>query len=59
MLEYLGKSWGIERAKELAAEHAKQAVEAINALPLSDNEEVLISRRALVELTQRVITRTH
>ncbi|XP_077221108.1 solanesyl-diphosphate synthase 1, mitochondrial-like isoform X2 [Tasmannia lanceolata] len=57
-LEYLGKSRGIERTRELAAQHAHLAVEAIDALPESDDEDVLISRRALVDLTQRVITRT-
>ncbi|XP_008787643.1 solanesyl-diphosphate synthase 1, mitochondrial-like isoform X1 [Phoenix dactylifera] len=57
-LDYLGKSRGIERTRELAAEHANRAVEAIDALPESDDEDVLISRRALVDLTHRVITRT-
>ncbi|RWW71750.1 hypothetical protein BHE74_00020487 [Ensete ventricosum] len=57
-LEYLGKSQGIERTRELAAEHANYAAEAIEALPESDDEDVLVSRRALVDLTHRVITRT-
>ncbi|XP_020260577.1 solanesyl-diphosphate synthase 1, mitochondrial-like isoform X2 [Asparagus officinalis] len=57
-LDYLGKSRGIERAKELAAEHANRAIEAINSLPKTDTDEVLISRRALIDLTQRVVTRT-
>lgn len=57
-LGYVGKSQGIERTRELAAEHANRAVEAIDALPESDDEDVLISRRALVDLTQRVIKRT-
>ncbi|XP_077253830.1 solanesyl diphosphate synthase 3, chloroplastic/mitochondrial-like isoform X2 [Tasmannia lanceolata] len=57
-LEYLGKSRGIQRTRELAAQHAQIAAEAIDSLPESDDEDVLISRRALVDLTHRVITRT-
>ncbi|KAF5185955.1 Solanesyl-diphosphate synthase 1 protein [Thalictrum thalictroides] len=57
-LDYLGKSRGIQRARELATEHAKVAAAAIDSLPDSDDEDVLRSRRALVDLTQRVITRT-
>lgn len=56
-LDYLGKSQGIQRTKELAEEHARRAVKAIEALPDSDDEDVQISRRALVDLTHRVITR--
>ncbi|OVA08601.1 Polyprenyl synthetase [Macleaya cordata] len=57
-LEYLGKSRGIQRAKDLAAEHANLAASAINSLPQSDDENVIRSRRALVDLTHIVITRT-
>ncbi|KAK3032358.1 hypothetical protein RJ639_035409 [Escallonia herrerae] len=57
-LDYLGKSRGIERTRELATKHASIASATIDSLPESDDEEVLKSRRALVELTQRVITRT-
>ncbi|XP_061341678.1 solanesyl diphosphate synthase 3, chloroplastic/mitochondrial-like isoform X2 [Gastrolobium bilobum] len=57
-LEYLGKSRGIHRTRELAIKHANLAAAAIDSLPESDDEEVKISRRALVDLTQRVITRT-
>ncbi|XP_073003723.1 solanesyl-diphosphate synthase 1, mitochondrial isoform X1 [Typha latifolia] len=57
-LDYLEKSRGIERTRELATEHANRAIEAIEALPESDDEDVLISRRALVDLTHRVLTRT-
>ncbi|KAI3920674.1 hypothetical protein MKW92_021035 [Papaver armeniacum] len=56
-LEYLGKSRGIQRAIELATQHANLAVSAINSLPQSDDDNVRISRRALVDLTQMVITR--
>lgn len=38
--------------------HASLAAEAIDSLPENDNEEVRKSRKALVELTQIVITRT-
>ncbi|KAL3520593.1 hypothetical protein ACH5RR_018742 [Cinchona calisaya] len=57
-LEYLGRSQGIQRTRELATMHANLASAAIGSLPESDDENVLKSRRALVELTQRVITRT-
>jgi geranyl diphosphate synthase len=57
-LDYLQKSRGIERAKELAREHANRAIKAIEALPDSDDEDVLTSRRALIDMTERVITRT-
>lgn len=57
-LDYLGKSRGIQRTRELARKHASLASAAIDSLPESDDEEVQRSRRALVELTHRVITRT-
>ncbi|XP_022731423.1 solanesyl diphosphate synthase 3, chloroplastic/mitochondrial-like isoform X3 [Durio zibethinus] len=56
-LEYLGKSSGIQRTKELAMKHANLAAAAIDSLPESDDEDVIRSRQALVDLTQRVITR--
>lgn len=57
-MEFLGKSRGIQRARELAAKHANIAAEAIDSLPENDDEEVRKSRRALVDLTHIVITRT-
>ncbi|KAL6972975.1 Solanesyl diphosphate synthase 3, chloroplastic/mitochondrial [Sarracenia purpurea var. burkii] len=57
-LEYLEKSRGIQRTRELAAKHANLASAAIDSLPESDDEDVQRSRRALVDLTHRVITRT-
>jgi geranyl diphosphate synthase len=57
-LDYLGKSRGIQKTKELAVKHANLAAEAIDSLPENDDEEVRKSRKALVELTQIVITRT-
>ncbi|KAL4290396.1 hypothetical protein GQ457_14G008180 [Hibiscus cannabinus] len=56
-LEYLGKSHGIQRTRELAMKHANLAAAAIDSLPESNDDQVMKSRRALVELTQRVITR--
>ncbi|GMN54528.1 hypothetical protein TIFTF001_023656 [Ficus carica] len=58
VLEYLGKSHGIQKTRELAIKHANLAAEAIESLPESDEEDVKRSRRALIDLTQRVITRT-
>ncbi|KAL4564139.1 hypothetical protein LXL04_028191 [Taraxacum kok-saghyz] len=57
-LEYLGKSHGIQRTRELAAKHASLASAAIDSLPENDDEDVQRSRRALIELTHRVINRT-
>ncbi|KAJ1403200.1 Polyprenyl synthetase [Sesbania bispinosa] len=57
-LEYLGKSQGIQRTRELAMKHANLLATAIDSLPESDDEEVRKSRKALIDLTQRVITRT-
>ncbi|KAK9131502.1 hypothetical protein Sjap_011989 [Stephania japonica] len=56
-LEYLGKSNGIQRTRELASQHAKLAAAAIVSLPENDDEDVQRSRRALVDITHRVITR--
>ncbi|GJT54911.1 putative reverse transcriptase domain-containing protein [Tanacetum coccineum] len=58
-LEYLGKSHGIQKTRELAAKHASLASAAIDSLPENDDEDVQRSRRALIELTQRVINRTN
>ncbi|CAI9760077.1 unnamed protein product [Fraxinus pennsylvanica] len=57
-LEYLGRSRGIQRTRDLARKHANLASAAIDSLPRNDDKDVQRSRRALVELTQRVITRT-
>ncbi|XP_020277177.1 solanesyl-diphosphate synthase 1, mitochondrial-like isoform X2 [Asparagus officinalis] len=57
-LIYLGRSQGIQKTKELAQEHVNLAVNAIEALPETISENARISRRALVDLTKRVITRT-
>ncbi|KAL8162495.1 hypothetical protein V2J09_013984 [Rumex salicifolius] len=57
-IEYLGRSHGLQRAKELARKHASLAAQAIESLPESEDENVRRSRRALVELTHIVITRT-
>lgn len=57
-LDYLFKSKGLDRTRELAAEHVDEAVKAIEALPQSDNEDVIKSRRALVDLTRGVMKRT-
>ncbi|XP_022715485.1 solanesyl diphosphate synthase 3, chloroplastic/mitochondrial isoform X2 [Durio zibethinus] len=57
VLEYLGKSHGIQMTRELAMKHANLAAAAIDSLPESNDENVIKSRRALVDLTQRVITR--
>uniref|UniRef100_A0A0E0ART9 Uncharacterized protein n=1 Tax=Oryza glumipatula TaxID=40148 RepID=A0A0E0ART9_9ORYZ len=57
-LAYLARSKGIERTRLLAAEHAKLAADAIDALPESKDGSVLISRQALKDLTEKLIKRT-
>ncbi|KAI3879704.1 hypothetical protein MKX03_014194 [Papaver bracteatum] len=57
-LEFLGKSHGIQRAIELAKQHAYLATSAINSLPESGDDNVIVSRQALVDVTHIVITRT-
>ncbi|KAF3441230.1 hypothetical protein FNV43_RR15143 [Rhamnella rubrinervis] len=39
-LEYLGKSRGIQKTRELAMKHATLAAEAIDSLPINDDEDV-------------------
>nr|VDD14861.1 unnamed protein product [Brassica oleracea] len=56
-VDILGKSNRIRRTRELAMEHANLAAAAIGSLPETDDEDVKRSRRALVDLTHRVITR--
>ncbi|RZC45921.1 hypothetical protein C5167_038871 [Papaver somniferum] len=56
-IEILGKSNGIQRAIELASEHANLAAAAIRSLPETDNVDARRSRQALIDLTQIVITR--
>ncbi|KAI3831603.1 hypothetical protein MKX03_017451 [Papaver bracteatum] len=57
-LEYLRKSRGIQRDTEIAIEHANLAASAIDSLPHSEDDNIIISRQALAELTHIVITRT-
>lgn len=57
-LDYLGRSNGIHRTRELATKHANLAASAIESLPESEDEDVRRSRRALLDLTHMVITRT-
>lgn len=57
-VELLRKSDGIEKTRQLASDHAAQAAAAIHALPPSYSDRAKKCRRALVEITQQVITRT-
>ena len=56
-MEYLGKSRGIQKTRELAMKHANLAAAAIVSLPENNDEEVIKSRKALVDLAERVISR--
>ncbi|KAH9614487.1 hypothetical protein KSS87_004684 [Heliosperma pusillum] len=55
-LDFLKRSQGIEKARDLALKHANQAAEAISLLPTSadDNKIVSRSRQALIDLTDIV-----
>ncbi|KAB2026696.1 hypothetical protein ES319_D06G238800v1 [Gossypium barbadense] len=56
-LEYLWKSRGIQRTKELAIKHANLVAAAIDSLPESRNIDVTKSRHALINLTRILVTR--
>ena len=56
-LELVMKSSGVQKAKELAEEHALSAVAALNLLPAADGAAAEESRRALEEITRKVINR--
>ena len=55
----MNSSAGIRRAKELAEEHAREAVLALERLPdvVVGCESAVESRNALVEITHKVINR--
>ncbi|XP_028795833.1 solanesyl diphosphate synthase 3, chloroplastic/mitochondrial-like isoform X2 [Neltuma alba] len=57
-LDYLAKSRGIQRTRELALKHVTLAASAIDSLPANDDDDVRKSRKALVDLTHRIITRS-
>ncbi|KAI5065770.1 hypothetical protein GOP47_0018394 [Adiantum capillus-veneris] len=57
-VELLQKTDGIEKTQKLASYHALQAAGAVNAFPFSPSERVNQCRKALIELTHQVITRT-
>lgn len=50
-------SGGIQRARELAAQHAQQAAAAVAGLPPAQCAEAERCRQGLVELTQKVLHR--
>ncbi|KAK6268449.1 hypothetical protein QUC31_012609 [Theobroma cacao] len=56
-LEYLRKSRGIQRTRELATKHASLAAAAIDSLPESCSMDVRKSRQALINLTQILTAR--
>eukprot|EP00252_Welwitschia_mirabilis_P016531 TRINITY_DN3644_c0_g1_i2.p2 TRINITY_DN3644_c0_g1~~TRINITY_DN3644_c0_g1_i2.p2 ORF type:complete len:224 (+),score=61.95 TRINITY_DN3644_c0_g1_i2:933-1604(+) len=57
-LEYLGKSNGLKKAKQLALQHAGNAAAAVESFPPSGSDNAKACRRALIDLTERVVTRT-
>ncbi|OMO65752.1 Polyprenyl synthetase [Corchorus olitorius] len=56
-LDYLWKSHGIQRTRELARKHANLAAAAIHSLPQTTTMDVIKSRQALINLTQLLTTR--
>lgn len=56
--QYLQKSQGIQRTRELAAKYANLAIAAVEKLPSSDDYASEKSRLALVDLAHRAIVRT-
>jgi geranylgeranyl pyrophosphate synthase len=52
-------SQGVNKAKQLAERHAKEAIAALSRLPevVATCEAAVESRNALVEITQKVINR--
>jgi geranyl diphosphate synthase len=57
-LELVLESSGIQRAKELAAQHARLAAQQIEALPTSSSPHALAAREALINITHRVLVRS-
>ncbi|KAI9198227.1 hypothetical protein LWI28_012072 [Acer negundo] len=63
-LEYLGKSRGIQRTRELALKHANLAAAAIDSLPESDGEDLkskskVVHRVGLVGRSSGMLTEQH
>lgn len=54
----VARSSGVARAKQMAAQHARNATAAVERMPLSDLPHVQEARRALVEVSEKVLTRT-
>lgn len=57
-LEMVQASSGIERAKALAAQHARLAAQQVEALPVTSSPHSLAARAALINITHRVLVRT-
>ena len=57
-LNFLEKSDGIRKAKQLAAKHAGLAAFYVESFPPSESEYVKLCRKALIDLSEKVITRT-
>eukprot|EP01026_Neomeris_dumetosa_P067529 TRINITY_DN6586_c0_g1_i2.p1 TRINITY_DN6586_c0_g1~~TRINITY_DN6586_c0_g1_i2.p1 ORF type:complete len:440 (-),score=53.06 TRINITY_DN6586_c0_g1_i2:242-1510(-) len=51
------ESEGIQKAKELALEHAQHAKDAINQLPPTESQFVLACREALMTVTEKAVHR--
>lgn len=57
-MELVQRSSGIQRARELAADNAALAAQQIYGLPPPLSEHALLCRGALVQMTEKVLTRT-
>ncbi len=55
--ELVDRSSGIARARALAATHAAEAAAALRRLPELHAAHAVLSRQALLQITERVLTR--
>nr|QKY15110.1 geranylgeranyl pyrophosphate synthase (GGPPS2) [Polytomella parva] len=57
-MELVEATQGIQRAKDLAAEHCHKAAAAIGFLPAAQSAHTTLCREALLRITDKVLTRT-
>ncbi len=51
------QSSGIAKTRQMAADHARAAAEAVLKMPATLTQHAETCRRALIEITERVLTR--
>ncbi|CAK0737531.1 hypothetical protein CVIRNUC_000928 [Coccomyxa viridis] len=55
--ELVFNSRGIQRARDLAAQHAQLAAQAVQSLPTCSNDHAIMCRQALTDITAKVLAR--